>query len=367
MKIESFDVQTNSQHAGTSIAFSSSRFTTNAAEAKLFAPKEEPKAPAGDEAVKLDIQDALDQAAQKTEDIARKAADNISSKIYSPSKASRSAIKDPFDLKISLLEQMIYALTGKRFRFHAVQMGSGSQQNQQNYTIPSGAYAQNPSAARETYVVSENFLHESESVSYTAQGRINTADGRTIDIDINMSMRREYTSYVSTSVRQQSQICDPLVINYGGTAASLSSETFSFDLDFDGKMDQVHFAGEGSGFLALDKNGDGTINDGSELFGPNSGNGFGELRAHDEDGNGWIDENDAVFSQLAVWTKDANGNDQLFKLKDLDIGAIYLGDTKTEFSFKDTDNNTQGIMRSTSFFLKESGGAGTVSHIDLAL
>jgi len=39
----------------------------------------------------------------------------------------------------------------------------------------------------------------------------------------------------------------------------------------------------------------------------------------------------------------------------------------TQFSFKDDGNNTNAIMRSTSFFLKEDGGAGTVSHVDMMI
>ncbi len=70
---------------------------------------------------------------------------------------------------------------------------------------------------------------------------------------------------------------------------------------------------------------------------------------------------------LRVWSKDKDGNDQLFTLKELDIGAIYLGEVETEFSMKDGGNNTQGVVRSTSFYLKDSGGAGTVNYIDLAL
>ena len=75
-------------------------------------------------------------------------------------------------------------------------------------------------------------------------------------------------------------------------------------------------------FLALDKNGDGRMNDGSELFGTASGDGFKDLAAYDEDGNGWIDENDSIYSQLKIWTKDENGKDHLIDLKDADVGAI---------------------------------------------
>jgi hypothetical protein len=155
------------------------------------------------------------------------------------------------------------------------------------------------------------------------------------------------------------------VINYGGTAASLLGDRFEFDLTMDGTMDSLSVLGEGSGFLAIDWNGDGVINDGSQLFGPQTGCGFSELRKYDQDGNGWIDAADEIFSKLVVWSRDKYGNDTVFTLKE--IGAIFLGDIATEFSFKGDNNETLGIMRSTSFFLKECGGAGTLSHIDMMI
>ena len=53
--------------------------------------------------------------------------------------------------------------------------------------------------------------------------------------------------------------------------------------------------GKGSGFLALDKDGNGKIDDGNELFGTKSSDGFGDLREYDSDGSGWIDENDEIL------------------------------------------------------------------------
>jgi hypothetical protein len=67
---------------------------------------------------------------------------------------------------------------------------------------------------------------------------------------------------------------DPLVINFEGTAAELTERTYEFDLDSDGEADQIHFIGPNSGFLALDRDGSGTIDNGSELFGTSTGNGF---------------------------------------------------------------------------------------------
>jgi len=212
----------------------------------------------------------------------------------------------------------------------------------------------------------ESFEYEYEEVNYQANGIVHTADGKTITVDINMHMSREFVSFMGISSNGGYPV-DPLVINYGGTAASLMGEKFLFDLTMDGNMDSLSVLAEGSGFLAIDWNGDGIINDGSELFGPTTGCGFSELRKYDSDGNGWIDANDEIFDKLVVWSRDKDGNDTVFTLKELGIGAIFLGDISTEFSFKSETNETYGVMRSTSFFLKGCGGAGTLSHIDLML
>ena len=125
--------------------------------------------------------------------------------------------------------------------------------------------------------------------------------------------------------------------------------------------------GRGSGFLALDKNEDGKINDGSELFGTKSGNGFADLKEYDSDGNGWIDENDEIFGKLKVWCKNDDGEDILMDLKEADIGAIYLGSQSTEFTLNGYDAATDGVLRSTGLFLRESGSVGTVQHVDVAV
>jgi len=207
--------------------------------------------------------------------------------------------------------------------------------------------------------------YEYESTSFSSSGKILTEDGREIDFSVNLNMSREFFSEESMSVRAGDALKDPLVINFSGKAAELSQDTFSFDIDNDGHENQISFLKPGSGFLALDKNGDNTINNGSELFGPQSGNGFQDLAAYDLDGNNWIDENDAIFDKLRIWTKDAEGNDVLFALGEKGIGAIYLDSAATLFSMKDSENNLQGQVQSTGLFLGENGGVGTVQQIDL--
>jgi len=106
----------------------------------------------------------------------------------------------------------------------------------------------------------------------------------------------------------------------------------------------------------------------SELFGPASGNGFRELAALDQDGNGWIDENDSAYEQLHVWLKTAaTGDDRLLTLKEANVGAIALAHVGTDFDLKGAGNQTLGQVRSTSVYLGDDGRAGTVQQIDLAV
>lgn len=209
-------------------------------------------------------------------------------------------------------------------------------------------------------------IHE-ESLKFSAQGSVKTEDGKSIDFSLALSMKNRSEVHESISFKAGDALIDPLVLNFGSDTVSISDVKHEFDLDLDGKSDEFNFVGSGSGFLALDKNSDGKINDGSELFGPTNGNGFNELKAYDSDKNGWIDENDDVFSKLIIWTKDENGEENLYSLKEKDVGALYLNSAYTRFNLNDSANNVQGVMRESSTYLKEDGRVGTLQEVELKI
>lgn len=212
------------------------------------------------------------------------------------------------------------------------------------------------------------FHSEAESTTFASKGIVKTADGRNIDFNVEVSMSRAFMCEINMLEVKDYIKTDPLMINLDTNVGSVSDQKFFFDLNSDGKKEQISFAGKGSGFLALDKNGDGKIGDGSELFGTASGDGFRDLAAYDEDGNGWIDENDSIYDKLLVWTKDEEGNDYLMDLKQADVGAIYLSNADTQFSLKDDENNLNAEIRKTGIYLKESSGTvGTINHVDLVI
>lgn len=208
---------------------------------------------------------------------------------------------------------------------------------------------------------------EQENTLFSSVGTVKTADGREISFNVDVSMSRSFTQTYQQELNLAAfqQTCDPLVINFDTDTATLEDQKFFFDVDADGEQDSISMLGAGSGYLALDQNGDGIINDGRELFGPRSGNGFQDLAAYDEDGNGWIDENDNIWSKLKIWCKNPDGSDSLYTLGEKGVGAICLQNAATDFSLKSRSNQDNGYIRSTGIFLYENGNVGTVQHLDL--
>ena len=272
--------------------------------------------------------------------------------------------KDP---QLNLIRDMLEFLTGEKIRVFGpadlnIRQESTVVQNSQNT-----ATAQEASAG---YGVEYNY-HESysemEETRFSAQGKVITADGEEIQFNIEVAMSRSYyeESNISLRLGDPARQIDPLVLNFDGNAAQLTNQRFAFDLDSNGTTEQINFTQVGSGFLVIDKNKDGKINNGSEMFGPQSGNGFAELAVLDDDQNGWIDENDRQFNELAVWQKSDAGTDTLLSLKALNVGALSLQHLASPFLIKNNDNQLLGTVSNSGIFLHETGETGTIQQIDL--
>lgn len=220
--------------------------------------------------------------------------------------------------------------------------------------------------------------YETEQLEFGANGIVQTSDGREIRFNVQLSMSREFVRETGFGVRLESgQMTDPLVLSVDAPAAELQEGTFRFDLNGDGVDEDIAGLGKGQGFLALDRDGDGSINHRSELFGPRSGNGFAELRELDDDGNGWIDEADSAYQRLRLWRPATNAESELSgsrrdsdasemrSLAEAQVGAIYLRAVDSEFSLKGENNRTLGEISKSSIFLKENGEASIIQHVNL--
>ena len=167
---------------------------------------------------------------------------------------------------------------------------------------------------------------------------------------------------------------DPLIIDLNGdglVATSLNSSSTYFDLNSDGFAERVAWARSTDALLALDKNGDGVVNDGGELFGSgyveaqggipvrHGSEGFADLRQYDLNNDSLIDGGDAVFSSLRLWVDaDSDGQSSVSELKTL--GELGIASISLKFGKGPSrDVFDDGSYIGTSAVVKRTDGTST--------
>lgn len=270
------------------------------------------------------------------------------------------------ELRVLILKQMIEAITGEKFElFDPASLHQDMSEIELDANIQEGTPPANQSSGfgiEYDYYASH---YEYEALSFSAQGSIKTQDGKSITFSAQLNVQREFFEQQSISFRAGDAVkIDPLVLNFNGRAAQLQETRFEFDLDADGRSEQIALLSPDNAYLALDRNNDGQVNNGSELFGPSTGQGFNELAQYDDDGNQFIDEADNIYEHLRLWFRDANGQEQLIALGDKDVGAIYLGHINTPFELQQNQQSL-GDIASSSIYLNENGTTGFIQQIDL--
>lgn len=147
---------------------------------------------------------------------------------------------------------------------------------------------------------------------------------------------------------------DPLIIDLNRDGkVSTTRQSRYFDLDANGFAEKASWAASGDGLLVLDRDGDGIITSGKELFGDSTVmsngkvaiSGFQALADLDSNKDGVIDAKDELFSQLRVWA-DLHGDGifadhELISLEEVGIESIDLSYDEN----RTTDENGNQIVR----------------------
>ncbi|MGP9832990.1 hypothetical protein [Marinobacter sp. NSM] len=211
------------------------------------------------------------------------------------------------------------------------------------------------------------FYSASESRSFASTGSITLQNGETIDFTLSLRQSQSRTYEYSELIQiQERPLTDPLVINFGASTARLTDTLFEFDMNGDGQTSQFASLGAGSGYLVFDRNGNGKVDDGSELFGPQTGSGFSELAKFDDDGNRWIDANDEVFKSLSVWVQTADGGQALRSLDEVGVQALYVGSVEDQFTLTNPQGVPLGQIKASGIYLTTGGEVRTLEELDLA-
>ena len=179
----------------------------------------------------------------------------------------------------ALLSQVTRQVTGQSVRIKAFQDSLTT-----STTLRAMQQESTPlSSLQSVSFTSGTVYSEATSLLFSAQGTVQTEDGREIAFDLGLAMEQNTVAAQTASFAATGLFIDPLILQFELDSPLLSNTSFLFDLDSDGEMEDLACPGSGCGFLAFDRNGDGRINNGTELFGPDSGSGFGELAQLDSD------------------------------------------------------------------------------------
>lgn len=166
----------------------------------------------------------------------------------------------------------------------------------------------------------------------------------------------------------------PIVFDLDGDGlelVSVAASTVAFEMNQDGVKDHAGWIGADDGFLALDRNQNGLIDDISEITFVNDLVGaisdLEGLRAYDTNSDGMFDSNDAEFAKFLVW-QDINSDgvsqaDELQSLADRGISGINLTLTLTDPAQIENRNDT--YIYGTTQYVRDDGSEGLVGDVFL--
>lgn len=283
----------------------------------------------------------------------------------SAAKAEQADVTDEmnghYDKSLYMMKMILERMSGKKIELFDSASFNAKISDVETANAQAMQGPQGEGASPDDLMVVANYHYEKESNQLQFAGVIERENGQQTRFAMAVEFSQEYES-LSLDIVRREELKDPLVLSFSTEPVKLSSEKFQFDIDSDGEKDDISLLEAGYGYLALDKNGDGVINSGNELFGAQSGNGFAELAQYDDNQDGYIDENDAIYKDLSIWIKNENQDTQV-SLKDKGVGAIGLENVNSPYTIRDGDERL-GIIQKSGYYLNEDGTPGLIQQLD---
>ena len=285
----------------------------------------------------------------------------------SSSKCSKDSEDAPVasmeDLRAYLIERIFGVSMGKRL--DAAELSKGSNAADEMAQALQDAYpAVSPqqrggnnrwldAGVRRTEKVSESIELEA-----TLQAQVSDGKGGTITQSVNVKIQVSQEMIHTEEARIQiGKPKDPLVIDLTGSGFSLTGieNGTVFDLNGDGHAEKSATVSGGTGLLWMDRNGNGKLDNGNELFGDSNGasDGFDALALLDSDHNGSVDALDARFKDIRIQLADGRN----LTLDQAKVAALSVAHLSAKAALGQNSLDALGV------FTKTDGSLGALGEV----
>lgn len=241
-------------------------------------------------------------------------------------------------LNIQIIQRMVKAITGQDLQLLTPQ---ALQDQADQVTVQAPTQAPDSPADSDTGLVYQQSTSyfESQTITFNAQGSINTKDGQSINFSVSLSM--SHILYQETNLSlggNDAANGSPLTVNFEGNATELTSTHFEFAIDTNGSLGQVDtLKSNNNTQVPVSKPAD-TGNDESEQASQSTDSIEKPASKNSKDSQ-LISMAKFVYQQLRVWQRHADGSQQLLALGEKNLGALYLGHLTAPLQPKTADSN----------------------------
>jgi len=193
-------------------------------------------------------------------------------------------------------------------------------------------------------------MHRGASAQASVSSNGSEVQSQKINYQISMQISRVEAQVEVQDV--QVSMSDPLILDMGGEGIELTQAGSGavFDINGDGRKDSTAWVKGSSAFLVMDRNNNGTIDDGTELFGDQHGalNGFQELARFDSNSDSIINDKDTVFKALKVY-QDLNGNGRIDSSEVTSLEKAGVASINLDFTQMDSQKSGNRLILKGSF------------------
>ena len=203
-----------------------------------------------------------EEAKQRRQENEARSMQQMAERLQNQKTGGQFEMSDEYDMKIKMLRQILAALRGEKVpedckvkpqerggvldlrsaEFRKIEGVSFDLSAKASVSLGSIEIGTNASGTTwQRITATSGFTGESESTTFASKGLVQTAEGRNIDFNVEVSMSRAFMNQIDTLEVQDYIKTDPLMINLDTNIGSVSDQKFFFDLDSDGdeELDDV--------------------------------------------------------------------------------------------------------------------------------